>query len=145
MRNYQQGFYKPKNPEKYKGDVNKIVYRSSWELKVLKYLDESPNIIWFSSEELKILYKSPIDNRIHRYFPDFVIRVSQKNGTEKTLVLEIKPLSQTKMPKQRRKTKQFIAESATYAVNQEKWRAADIFCKEHGWEFKIITEKELGI
>ena len=74
-----------------------------------------------------------------------LIRVSQKNGTQKTLVLEVKPLSQTKMPKQRRKTKQFIAESATYAVNQEKWRAADIFCKEHGWEFKIITEKELGI
>lgn len=140
-----KGRFQPKNSKKYNGNSYNIIFRSSWELRVMKYLDESPNIIWWASEELKILYKSPIDNRIHRYFPDFVIRVRQKNGTEKTLVLEVKPLSQTKMPKQRRKTKQFIAESATYAVNQEKWRAADIFCKEHGWEFKIITEKELGI
>ena len=140
-----KGRFQPKNPKKYNGNSSNIIFRSSWELRVMKYLDESPNIIWWASEELKIPYKSPIDNKIHRYFPDFVIRVKQKNGTEKTLVLEVKPLSQTKMPKQRRKTKQFIAESATYAVNQEKWRAADIFCKEHGWEFKIITEKELGI
>ena len=140
-----KGRFQPKNPKKYNGNSSNIIFRSSWELRVMKYLDESPNVIWWASEELKIPYKSPIDNRIHRYFPDFVIRVRQKNGTEKTLVLEVKPLSQTKMPKQRRKTKQFIAESATYAVNQEKWRAADIFCKEHGWEFKIITEKELGI
>ncbi len=30
-------------------------------------------------------------------------------------------------------------------INQEKWRAADIFCKEHGWQFKILTENDLGL
>jgi hypothetical protein len=68
-----------------------------------------------------------------------------KDGKLITYILEVKPLAQTKMPVQKRKTKRFIQEAATYAVNQEKWRAADLFCREHGWQFKIITEKELGL
>jgi hypothetical protein len=68
-----------------------------------------------------------------------------KDGKVTTYILEVKPLAQTKMPVQKRKTKRFIQEAATYAVNQEKWRAADLFCREHGWQFKIITEKELGL
>jgi hypothetical protein len=68
-----------------------------------------------------------------------------KDGKVTTYILEVKPLAQTKMPVQRRKTKRFIQEAATYAINQEKWRAADLFCREHGWQFKVITEKELGL
>jgi hypothetical protein len=68
-----------------------------------------------------------------------------KDGKVTTYILEVKPLAQTKMPVQKRKTKRFIQEAATYAVNQEKWRAADLFCREHGWQFKVITEKELGL
>jgi hypothetical protein len=69
----------------------------------------------------------------------------QKNGKQKTLVLEVKPEKQTKAPTQKRKTKTFISESITYAINQEKWRAADLFCREHGWQFMLVTEKDLGI
>jgi hypothetical protein len=68
-----------------------------------------------------------------------------KDGKVTTYILEVKPLAQTKMPVQKRKTKRFIQEAATYAINQEKWRAADLFCREHGWQFKVITEKELGL
>ena len=140
-----KGWFKPRNPQKYKGDPNGIVYRSSWELRVMKYLDDNPAVVWSASEELPIRYISPIDNKVHRYFPDFIVRTKRKDGQETTMVLEVKPYRQTQMPVQKRRTQKFINEMATYAVNQEKWKAADLFCKEHGWQFKLITEKELGI
>jgi hypothetical protein len=140
-----KGRFRPKNPQKYKGDAKNIVYRSSWELRVMKWMDDNPNVIWWASEELVIRYRSPVDQRIHRYFPDFILRVKRKAGLEKTLVIEVKPHSQTIKPVQKRKTKKFISEAATYAINQEKWRAADLFCQEHGWEFMVLTEKDLGI
>ena len=111
----------------------------------MKYFDDHPNVIWWASEELPIPYVSPVDNKTHRYFPDFIVKMRLKDGKVTTYILEVKPLAQTKMPVQKRKTKRFIQEAATYAINQEKWRAADLFCREHGWQFKVITEKELGI
>lgn len=140
-----KGWFRPKNPIKYKGDATNIVYRSNWELRVMKHLDIDPNVLWWASEELSIRYKSPIDQKMHRYYPDFIVRVRQTDGKENTLVIEVKPEKQTKKPIQKRKTKTFIQEAATYAINQEKWRAADLFCKEHGWHFKVLTEKDLGI
>jgi hypothetical protein len=139
-----KGWFTPHNPQKYKGDATNIVYRSSWELRVMKYLDEQPNVIWWASEELPIPYKSPIDQKVHRYFPDFIARIRQTNG-EVTVVMEVKPFKQTQLPTQKRRTQKFLQEVATYAVNQEKWRAADLFCKEHGWKFMLITENELGL
>jgi hypothetical protein len=140
-----KGWFTPKHRSKYKGDSENVVYRSSWELRVMKWLDENPSVIWWASEELIIKYRSPIDQRIHRYFPDFIVRLKQKNGIESTVVIEIKPHKQTIKPVQKRKTNRFLQEAATYAVNQEKWRAADLFCKEHGWQFKVLTEKDIGI
>ena len=139
-----KGWFTPKNPKKYKGDSANIVYRSSWELRVMKYLDENDNVLWWASEELPIPYRSPIDQQVHRYFPDFIARIRQKDK-EITVVMEVKPHKQTQLPTQKRRTQKFLQEVATYAVNQEKWRAADLFCKEHGWKFMLITEKEIGL
>jgi len=140
-----KGRFQPKNPKKYNGDADNIIYRSTWEVRVMKWLDEHPNVVWWASEELPIPYKSPLDNRIHRYFPDFIAKIKQKDGSVMTYIIEVKPLEQTKMPVQKKKTQRYIREAATYVVNQEKWKAADIFCQEHGWKFMIMTEKELGI
>ena len=140
-----KGRFQPKNPKKYNGDADNIIYRSTWEVRVMKWLDEHPNVIWWASEELPIPYKSPLDNRMHRYFPDFIAKIKQKDGSVMTYIIEVKPLEQTKMPIQKKKTQRYIREAATYVVNQEKWKAADIFCQEHGWKFMIMTEKELGI
>ncbi len=141
-----KGWFRPKNPQKYKGDANNIIYRSSWEFRVMKWLDENPSTIWWSSEELVIPYKSPVDEKYHRYFPDFVAKMKKKDGTERVYVIEVKPFSQTQKPVQKkRKTEKFLKEAQTYAINQEKWRAADIFCQKNGWEFLILTEKQLGI
>jgi hypothetical protein len=139
------GKFKPKHPDKYKGDASNIWFRSSWELKVMQWLDLSENIVWWSSEELAIKYYNPIDNKIHRYFPDFIIKVTKKDKTTMTYVVEVKPEHQTKQPVKKKKTQRFINESVTYIINQSKWKAATEFCKDHGWEFKILTEKDIGI
>jgi hypothetical protein len=139
------GKFKPKHPEKYKGNAENIWFRSSWELKVMQWLDLSDNVMWWSSEELAIRYYNPVDNKIHRYFPDFIVKVKKKDNTEKTYVIEVKPEYQTKQPVKKKKTQRFINESVTYIINQSKWKAATEFCKDHGWEFKILTEKDIGI
>lgn len=135
------GRFVPKNPSKYLGDPTGIIYRSLWERRVMVYLDDNTTVLEWSSEEIVIPYISPVDNRYHRYFPDFFVRT--KDGA---MILEVKPLSQSVAPKQKKRvTKQYINEVMTYGVNQAKWNAAVEYCKDRGWKFKVITEKDLGI
>lgn len=141
---YKQGFFKPQRPEKYIGDPNNIVYRSGWEMRVMKYLDTNQNVVKWSSEEIVISYISPIDNRPHRYFVDFYVEAVARDGTTKKMLLEVKPAAQTREPKRpKRQTKRYITEVMTWGVNQAKWKAAQEFCIDKGWEFKLITEAEL--
>ena len=141
-----KGFFRPKNPAKYKGDPTNIVYRSSWEVKLMSYLDAHPDVVQWASEELIIPYRSPLDNRLHRYFPDFWVKKRSKDGTFETLVIEVKPLKQTKEPiPSSKKTKQYLREVATWAINQAKWNAAKIYCEDRKWKFITMTEQDLGI
>jgi hypothetical protein len=140
------GQFRPRNPKKYIGDSNNIIYRSTWECKVMSWLDLNDNIISWASEEVIIPYISPVDNRYHRYFPDFLVKVKTREGTTKTMMLEVKPKKQTRPPEpQKRKTKQYINEVVTWGINQSKWKAAEEYCLDRGWEFKILTEDHLGI
>ena len=140
------GRFSPKNPKKYAGDPTKIIFRSLWELRVMKYLDENPNVIEWKSEEIAIPYISPVDNRRHRYFPDFIVKVRRSDGTTHTMILEVKPKAQTVEPKtQKKKTKRYITEVMTWGVNSAKWSAAREYCTDKGWEFKLITEDNLGL
>jgi hypothetical protein len=140
-----KGRFIPKNPQKYAGDVSNIIWRSTWERQVMNWLDLSDNVVYWSSEELVIKYYSPVDNKIHRYFPDFIVKIKKRDGKVMTHVIEVKPEYQTKQPTQKKKTKRFIEESITYVVNQSKWKAAEEFCKDRGWVFQVLTEKHLGI
>ena len=141
-----KGKYKPSFPEKYRGDPTNIIYRSLWERKFCVYCDTNEKILEWSSEEKCIPYRSPIDGRIHRYFPDFLIKVKEANGSIKKYMIEIKPSKQTVPPqKPQRQTKKYISEVYEYAKNQSKWEAAKDWCADRGYEFKIITEHELGI
>jgi hypothetical protein len=141
-----QGIFRPKNPKKYVGDSNNIVYRSSWECRVMNWFDQNDDIVSWASEELIVPYKSPIDNRFHRYFPDFIVKVKTRDGTMKTLMIEVKPKKQTVPPEPRKRvTKQYVTEVTTYGVNQAKWKAAHEYCLDRGWEFKIMTEEHLGL
>lgn len=148
MRNsshYKQGLYKPKNPKKYKGNVTDICYRSSLELKFMNYCDSNPNIVSWSSEEFFIPYLDSTTQKIKRYFPDFLIEFNQKNGIQKYLI-EIKPLRQTKAPTRGKKKPQtYLKETLEYNKNLSKWEYAQKWCKKHNVQFKIITEKDLGL
>ena len=141
-----KGKYYPSFPRKYKGDPTNIVYRSLWERKFMVYCDKNQNILEWASEEIAIPYRSPIDNRVHRYFPDFYMKVKETNGKIKNYVIEVKPAKQTIPPKKpKRQTKGYIREAFEYARNQAKWKAAIEYCADRMWEFKVITEKELDI
>lgn len=141
-----KGKYQPSYPKKYKGDPTNIIYRSLWERKFMVYCDLNENIIEWGSEELVLPYRSPVDNRIHRYFPDFYIKIKESTGQIKKYIIEIKPQRQTVEPKvPQRKTKGYIYEVVEYAKNQAKWKAAKEWCLDRGYEFKILTENELGI
>lgn len=132
----------PVFPEKYAGDPTNIIMRSSWETQFANWCDKNPSIVKWSSEETVIPYRCPTDDRIHRYFVDFKITTS--NG--KTYLVEVKPHKQTEPPVYPgRRTKKFLAESFAYIKNQAKWAAAREYCKDRKWEFKIITEYELGL
>lgn len=142
--NYRQGFFKPQHPEKYKGDAKNIVYRSGWEKRVMDWCDTNKNVVEWASEEIVIPYRSPVDNRIHRYFTDFYVVVQDANGNRQTMILEVKPKAQTQEPTPpKRKTKRYINEVFTWGVNQAKWKAAEEFCKDRGWQFRLITEADL--
>ena len=142
----QKGRFKPKFPKKYKGDPTNIIYRSSWELRVMKYLDTNENVLEWSSEEIAIPYKCPTDNRRHRYFPDFYVVARTMEGTTKTMLWEVKPAKETKEPKRRKKiTRQYVTEVMTWGKNQAKWEACRSYCLDRGWEFRLLTEAELGI
>lgn len=145
-RNTYKGFFKPKNPKKYKGDPTNIIYRSLWERKVMVFLDENESVLEWQSEELAIPYRSPKDNRIHRYFPDFVAKMELPDGSTKTVIMEVKPKKETVEPKvQSKKTRRYLTEVVTWGVNKAKWKSAREYCEDKGWEFRLITEDDLGL
>jgi len=119
-----RGKFIPKRPNKYKGNVKRIHYRSMWERRFMLYCDRSPNILEWSSEEIHIPYV--LDDKHRNYYPDFLVRVKQKDDKEVTFMIEIKPSYQR-----------------NWSINKSKWAYARAYCKEHGYEFKVLTEKEL--
>jgi hypothetical protein len=141
-----KGYFRPKQPQKYRGNPSNIIYRSRWELKLMMHLDEHPDVVEWSSEEFFIPYRSPVDGKLHRYFPDFYVKKINKQGLIETAIIEVKPLAQTMEPKKQPKpSRKYITEVMTYGVNQAKWKAAREFCADRKWSFHIFTEKELGI
>jgi hypothetical protein len=137
-----QGLFTPKHPHKYVGDSRRIVYRSSWERRFFLYCDNTPGVLRWASEEFHIPYLSPLDDRVHRYFPDVWMEVQTSRGMQAYLI-EIKPKDQTELRVTKRKTRKFLREAAIVAVNHAKWEAAEAYCQERGWVFRVLTEEHL--
>lgn len=141
-----KGRYRVINPSKYRGDSQDVTYRSSWELKFMKWCDTNPSVLEWGSETIIIPYTSPVDNRVHRYFVDFYIKVQDRNGKINRYLVEIKPAKFTKPPEiPARKTRRFVQEVFQYGTNQAKWKAADEYCIERSMKFLVLTEVDLGI
>jgi hypothetical protein len=132
------GRFIPSNPQKYAGNPGNIMFRSTWELSCMKFFDSNANVLKWASEEVKIPYVSPLDNLIHHYYPDFIVVYTDKNGGIQKELLEVKPLSQSLAEKAKSDR-----DKAALLVNLAKWKAADVWCKQRGMVFRVITEKSI--
>ena len=140
-----KGRFKPRFPDKYKGDPMNIWFRSSWERDVMHWLDGRSDIIWWMSEERCVWYQNPVTKKNARYFPDFII-CYEKNGIKYEEMLEVKPQKHVDgpNPKPKRRTKSWMNEVRTYAINQAKWKAAVNYCEDRGMSFRILTEENVS-
>lgn len=143
MPRYNQGLFKPKNPQKYRGNPTSITYRSGWECRLMSHFDLHSDVIWWSSEERIIPYRSPIDNRVHRYFPDFLVHLKTREGKFETVLVEVKPKAQTVPPTRGTNQKRYLTEVMTWGVNEAKWAAAEEYCKDRNYRFMIMTEDHI--
>ena len=146
MARSYKSIFRPRNPKKYVGDSSNIVCRSNWERTFCNYCDTNDNIVTWASEEFSIPYISPIDNKRHRYYPDFYIKVLNKNGTFDKYIIEIKPKKQTKPPHGKdKRTKAYRNAVLTFAKNSAKWNAAENYCDDRQMKFLILTEDHLAV
>jgi hypothetical protein len=140
------GKFKPRNPQKYRGDVSNIIYRSSYEVRFMSWCDKNASVLEWGSEEVVVLYRSPLDNQTHRYFVDFYIKLKTRTGDIKKYLIEVKPFRFTQEPViPKRKTRNFIAEVKQWGVNKAKWKAATAYAKTIGFDFMLVTEKDLDL
>ena len=147
---FKQGYFQPKNLNKYVGERNNIFYRSGLEFRFMTICDLSERVLKWSSEPFRIKYYHPLEKRNKQYIIDFWIEVLDNQEQKRKILVEIKPSVQTVKPKQPKKMtekakQRFINESVIYIQNIAKWSAAKDVCKQLGWEFFIITEKNLNI
>lgn len=144
-KKWYQGYVPKELCKKYKNPINTTedipIFRSSWEYKFIKWLENSDSVRYWSSESIPIMYIMP-GGDTHTYWPDFFVEM--RNG--KKYLIEIKPDIQTHKPSQILKKKynqnpiqaQYIF--MTWTKNIRKWISAKKYCEEHGLIFKIITE-----
>ena len=112
-----------------------------------RYCDLREDIQSWQSEEKVVWYFDPVTKKKRRYFPDFIVNYKRKDGVLVTEMIEVKPLKQVQGPPQnpKRKTKAWVNAVHTYITNQAKWEAATKYCEDRGWNFRLVTEKELGL
>ncbi len=141
-KTYRQGLYRLKHPQKYTGNPQRVVYRSSWELYFNMWCDSNANIVRWCHEPFPIPYMNPIDKKAHRYFVDYFVEVKTRSGMLRKFLVEIKPDSQTRQSIAKR-AKTRLKENYTYIINDAKWTSAKIFAGKHGMNFMLLTEKQL--
>lgn len=146
----KQGYFIPQNPNKYVGDVTAIVYRSSWEKRLMQVLDTNSNIQKWGSETTYIPYYNRVKQRNAKYYPDFFVEQINKAGQLERVLIEVKPHKETIAPvKPKRKTtkteNRYIKEIVTFQTNSDKWNAAQVWCNKNEWRFLIMDEYSLGL
>ena len=143
-----KGIFKPKNPQKYLGKAwgtnpdgtpkFNIVFRSSWELRLFQWLDSTPAVLQWASEEFSIPYLSPVDNKVHQYYPDALVIYKDKYGNIQKEIIEIKPYAETVLT-----PKSSPQQKAALVLNTAKWKAAAHFAEQQGMKFRVVTERTM--
>lgn len=144
----RQGYFKPTNPEKYKGDPTNIIYRSSWEFKFFKYCDENEMVLEYAAEPIGIPYWNSVNKKQSTYWIDCWMKTMDKTGKTKEWLVEIKPNKYILPPEAPKKltekqTYSYVRHAKTYIINTEKFKAAKAYAKAHNMKFGIITENFL--
>lgn len=137
-RNYAQGKFQIKNPEKYIGKGSSPTYRSGWEFVFMQFCDNNPAILQWASESINIPYRNPFTNKQTIYVPDFLIIYIDKNNKKHAELIEVKPSSETTMENARS-----VRDRAYVALNMAKWQAAEAWCKNNGMKFRVVTENQI--
>ena len=138
MAKWAQGFYVPKNPEKYIG-INKPRYRSSWELTFMMFADNNDKVLKWASESIQIPYRNPLTGKNTIYVPDFLIVYQNRSGQPITELVEIKPKKQTLLEEKITN----VRDRAAVVVNHAKWGAANAWARRNGITFRVITEDQM--
>jgi hypothetical protein len=164
-KNYHQGNFIPKNKDKVLklNSQGGIYYRSSWELKIMNWLDLSEKVVKWGAECITIPYQmTHFDNgdvrvKSHNYYPDFYYEVKGNDGINKKVIAEVKPKKEFDMvvslqekrlevPKSSatvKKLKNFEYDLKMAQKNRDKWNTMIKYCDKKGWDFIVITEDHL--
>lgn len=142
---FKQGRYTLKNRAKYLGDPDNLIYRSGLERRFYRFFDENPNVLQWGCEEMSINYYNVMDKekKVHRYFPDAIIRIKNRKGVIETFIIEIKPSTQCVEPKKKRSAKKYLREMEIWLTNQSKWKAAAQFAAKNKMKFIVLNETHL--
>lgn len=136
-RNYAQGKFVIRNPQKYIGG-KQPTYRSGWEFAFMQFLDNNPAVLQWASESISIPYRNPFTNKQTVYIPDFLMIYNDSQGQKHAEVIEVKPSSETTLENARS-----TRDRAYVALNTAKWQAATAWCKMNGLKFRVVTENEI--
>jgi hypothetical protein len=135
---FSKGAYKLKYPEKYAGSTAPI-FRSSWEVAVMRMCDENPSIEQWASEPIKIPYRDPLTGKQSLYVPDFLVTFVDRNQQKHAELWEVKPANQQILEKVGKNP----YNQAQFVKNQAKWAAASIWCRNQGIKFRILNEHDI--
>lgn len=161
--NYNQGNYVPKNRDKVikLNTQGGVYFRSSWEKKIMHWLDNNNTITKWGAECLRIPYQmTHFDNgdtkiKEHSYFPDFYYEMRLSDGTLKQVVVEVKPMKEFQMVQDLNEGKLNVPENSMKKLknfeydlkmaykNKQKWETMINWCNKKGYDFIIITEQHL--
>jgi hypothetical protein len=161
--NYNQGNYIPKNKDKVikLNTQGGVYFRSSWEKKIMHWLDNNNTITKWGAECMRIPYQmTHFDNgdtkvKEHSYYPDFYYEMKNNEGLLKQVVVEVKPFKEYKMVQDlnegnlvipetgMKKLKNFEYDLKMAYKNKNKWETMINWCNKKGYEFIIITEQHL--
>jgi hypothetical protein len=135
---FAKGKFTMSNPGKYVG-TKQPTYRSSWEWSFMRFCDTHPSVQKWASEAISIPYRDPLTGRQTIYVPDFFIQYLDKNSRMHVELIEVKPASQAILERVGKNK----YNQAQYVKNQAKWAAANLWCKQQGIKFRILSENDL--
>lgn len=143
-KRFRQGYFYPKHLEKFAGKENYAIYRSGLELNYFRILDENPAVVKWGSEEVVVPYY--YNQRWHNYYIDLFVIMKAADGREIKFFIELKPYTQTVEPvyNPRRKKESYVYDCLEWQKNQAKWDAAKKYAEKHGFQFHVLSEKDLA-